>query len=92
MALAIAAFRRRSVEELRERDERRAERAHERTERKACRAAGLSNRPADERVFELGRHVARDTLLKIKRGRALMPLAPAPDAAGDRRARARARR
>lgn len=44
VALAIATFRRRSVEELRERDERRAEHSRERAERKARRAAGLPTR------------------------------------------------
>lgn len=75
VALAIAVFRRQSVEELRERDERRAERARTRTERKARRAAGLSTRPVREVAFELGRHVGGDRLLRVARGRVLMPLA-----------------
>ncbi len=75
VAVAIVAFRRRSVEDLRERDERRVERARQRAERKARRAAGIVARPAREVVFEFGRHVGGDQLLKVRRGRLLMPLA-----------------
>jgi hypothetical protein len=74
VALGIAAARRPSVEELRQRDERRADRARHRAERKARRAAGLPTRRVRETTFELGRHVGGDALLALRRGRVLMPL------------------
>jgi len=72
LALGIAIMRRRSVEELRERDERRAERARTKAERKA-----LGVRDPRRRVdptFELGQHVSGDHVLPDHGGRVLMPL------------------
>jgi hypothetical protein len=76
VACAISLFRRRSVEELRERDEARAERRLARDERKARRAIGVREpRRVHEPVFDLGRHVSGDQVLGVKRGWAQMPLA-----------------
>ena len=75
LALALAVVRRRSVEELRERDERRAERVRRAAERKARRKLGVQEPPRREAAFELGRHVSGDKLLKVRRGRVFMPLA-----------------
>jgi hypothetical protein len=71
----FAIMRRRSVEELRERDERRAERARTKAERKARRALGVreSRRRVDP-TFELGQHVSGDHVLPDRDGRVLMPL------------------
>jgi hypothetical protein len=74
VALAIAVLRRRTVEELRERDERRADRARQRAEHRARRAAGIPRQPTHETVFELGRHVSHDHVLGVRQGRVLMPL------------------
>ncbi len=74
VALALALLRRRSIEELRERDERRSERVRRRAERKARCKLGVQERPRREPVFELGQHVSGDKVLKVTRGRMLMPL------------------
>ena len=75
LALAIVLLRRRSVEELRERDERRAERARTKAERKVRKALGV--REPQRRIdptFELGRHVDYDHVLPHRKGCVLMPL------------------
>lgn len=74
LGLSIAIMRRRSVEELRERDEGRAERARTRAERKARRALGVPEPQPVERSFELGQHVSGDRVLPDRQGRVLMPL------------------
>ena len=75
LALGIAMLRRRSVEELRERDERRAERARTKAERKARRALGVREpRRRVDPTFELGQHVSGDHVLPDRDGRVLMPL------------------
>lgn len=75
VALAIATLRRRSVEELRERDERRAERARAKAERKARKAIGVREpRRRVDPTFELGRHVDYDHVLPHRKGRVLMAL------------------
>lgn len=75
IAFTITIMRRRSVEELRQRDERRAERGRAKAERKARRALGVREpcRRVDP-TFELGQHVAYDHLLPNRQGRVLMPL------------------
>ena len=74
VALAIDLTRRRSVEELRERDERRAGRASSRAERRARRRLGIREARRVEPAFELGHHVSGDHVLHDKHGRVLMPL------------------
>ena len=74
VALGIVTFRRRTVEEQRERDERRADRARRRAERRARRKVGVREQPRTEPVFELGQHVRGGRVLPGKRGRVLMPL------------------
>ncbi len=76
VALGIDLCRRRSVEELRERDERRAERARARAraERRARRALGVGEGRRVERSFELGQHISGDHVLPDRQGRVLMPL------------------
>lgn len=75
LALAIAILRRRSVEELRERDERRSERARTKAEGKARRALGIREpRRRVDPTFELGQHVSGDHVLPDRDGRVLMPL------------------
>ena len=75
LALAIALLRRRSVEELRERDERRAERARAKAERRARKALGVREpRRRVDPTFELGRHVDYDHVLPHRKRRVLMPL------------------
>jgi len=74
-ALAIGLLQRRSVDELRERDERRAERARVTAERRAHKALGTRRRPKTvDLTFELGSHVAMDRVLPHRGNRVLMPL------------------
>jgi Cdc6-like AAA superfamily ATPase len=75
LASVFELFRRRSVEELREREERRSDRARRRRERRARRKVGAPEPPRRPDGFEIGRHVEGDKLLPIRRGRAVMPLA-----------------
>jgi Type IV secretion-system coupling protein DNA-binding domain len=75
IASVIELFRRRSVEELRERQERRTDRARRRRERRARRKVGAPEPPRRPDGFEIGRHVEGDKLLPIRRGRVVMPLA-----------------
>jgi hypothetical protein len=75
LASVIELFRRRSVEELREREERRTDRARRRRERRARRKLGVPKPPRRPDGFEIGRHVEGDKLLPIRRGRVVMPLA-----------------
>ncbi len=75
VALGIEVLRRRSVDELRQRDERRAERASARAERRARRKLGVHERRRRvDPTFELGQHVAGDHVLPHRNGRVLMPL------------------
>lgn len=66
--------RRRSIEELREQEERREDRRRRRAEGRARRRLGIRERPRREPGFELGRHVSGDHVLRMRRGRVLMPL------------------
>jgi hypothetical protein len=75
IASVIELFRRRSVEELREREERRTDRVRRRRERRARRKVGAPDPPRRPDGFEIGRHVEGDKLLPIRRGRVVMPLA-----------------
>jgi Cdc6-like AAA superfamily ATPase len=75
LAGAFELFRRRSVEELREREERRTDRARRRRERCARRKVGAPEAPRRPDGFEIGRHVEGDKLLPVQRGRVVMPLA-----------------
>jgi hypothetical protein len=75
VAFAVELFRPRSVEELRDREQRRTERLRNRRERRARRAAGIRRPERRPAGFELGRHVEGDRLLPIRRGRVVMPLA-----------------
>jgi hypothetical protein len=75
IASVIELFRRRSVEELREREERRTDLARRRRERRARRKVGAPEPPRRPDGFEIGRHVEGDKLLHIRRGRVVMPLA-----------------
>jgi hypothetical protein len=74
-AVVVDLFRPRSVEELREREERRTDRVRARRERRARRAAGVPQPERRPARFELGRHVDGDQLLPTRRGRVAMPLA-----------------
>lgn len=75
IADGITLFRRRTVEELRERQERASDRQRGRVERKARRAVGIHEpRSRTETAFELGRHVSGDCLLPTDRARVRMPL------------------
>ncbi len=74
VACGIELFRAKSVEELREREERRAERAGMRRERRARKQAGVEKPAKREPRFELGRRVDGDDLLPVRRGRVMMPL------------------
>jgi hypothetical protein len=75
LALAIGLLQRRSVDELRERDERRAERARAKAEHKARKAVGTAERRRKvDPTFDLGRHVAMDHVLPHRGDRVLMPL------------------
>jgi hypothetical protein len=75
LASVFDLFRRRSVEELREREERRSDRVRRRRERRARRKVGAPEPPRRPDGFELGRHVEGDKLLPVRRGRVVMPLA-----------------
>jgi hypothetical protein len=75
IAAAVEMFRPRSVEELRERDERRQGRLRARRERSARRAVGAPKPERKPAGFELGRHIDGDHLLPTRRGRVTMPLA-----------------
>jgi hypothetical protein len=75
IASVIGLFRRPSVEELRDRHERRIDRARRRRERRARRKVGAPEAPRRPDGFEIGRHVEGDKLLPIRRGRVVMPLA-----------------
>jgi hypothetical protein len=75
IACGIELFRPRSVEELRDREERRSDRRRRRLERRARRAAGASEPERRPTAFELGRHIDGDRLLPTTRGRVAMPLA-----------------
>jgi len=65
----------RSVEELRECEERRTERARRRRERRARRKVGAPEPARRPNGFEIGRHIEGDKLLPVRRGRVVMPLA-----------------
>jgi hypothetical protein len=74
-AVVFELFRPRTVEELRDRDERRTDRRRDRRERRARRAAGAPKPERRPAAFELGRHVEGDRLLPTRRGQVSMPLA-----------------
>jgi Type IV secretion-system coupling protein DNA-binding domain len=74
IASVVELFRRRSVEELREREERRTDRARRRRERRARRKVGAPEPPRRPDGFEIGRQVEGDKLLPVRRGRVVMPL------------------
>ncbi len=73
-AVVIDLLRPRSVEELRERDERRQDRRRVWRERTARRAVGAPKPERRPKGFELGRHIDGDRLLPTRRGRVSMPL------------------
>ena len=74
-ALAIGLLQRRSVDELREREERRAERVRAKAEHKARKALGtVERRKTVDPTFDLGSHVAMDRVLPHRGNRVLMPL------------------
>jgi hypothetical protein len=73
-AVIVELFRHRTVEELRDRDERRTDRLRNRRERRARKAAGAPKPERRPAAFELGRHVDGDRLLPTRRGRVQMPL------------------
>jgi Type IV secretion-system coupling protein DNA-binding domain len=73
-AVIIELFRPRTVEELRDREERRTDRLRDRRERRARKAAGAPKPERRPAAFELGRHVHGDRLLPTRRGRVEMPL------------------
>ena len=75
IACGVELFRPRSVEELRERDERRVERVRRRRERRARKAAGVREPERRPASLELGRHIDGDRLLPTTRGRVRLPLA-----------------
>ena len=75
IASAIELLRPRSVEELREREERHSESARRRRERRARRKVGAPEPPRRPDGFEIGRHIEGDKLLPMRRGRVVMPLA-----------------
>ena len=74
VALGVVTFRRRTVDELRERDDGRANRARRRRQRRARRKAGVREQPRTETVFTLGRHVEGGHVLPSNGSRVLMPL------------------
>jgi hypothetical protein len=75
LALAIGLLGHRSVDELREREERRVERTRAKAERKARKALGTPERRTKvDPTFDLGHHVALDHVLPHRGNRALMPL------------------
>ena len=74
IALGTEALRPKSVgEQLRSREEGEVRR-RERKERRARRSLGISEPERRPQGFELGRHIAGDRLLPLRRGRAQMPL------------------
>lgn len=75
VALLISLVRKPTVEEMRDRDERRRERQRRSVRRRARRAVGIRE-PArrKETTFELGRHIEGDRVLPTTRGRVSMPL------------------
>jgi hypothetical protein len=73
-AVIMELFRPRTVEELRDRDERRTDRLRDRRERRARKAAGAPKPERRPAAFELGRHVEGDRLLPTRRGGVSMPL------------------
>jgi Type IV secretion-system coupling protein DNA-binding domain len=75
IACGVELFRPRSVEELRERDERRVERVRRRRERRARKAAGVREPERRPASLELGRHIDGDRLLPTTHGRVRLPLA-----------------
>jgi hypothetical protein len=75
IACAVELFRKRSVEELRERDERRTDRGRRRRERRARKKVGAPEPPRRPNGFEMGRPVEGDELLPVRRGRVVLPLA-----------------
>jgi hypothetical protein len=75
VAVSIDLFRPRSVEELRDREERRTDRLRARRERRARKAVGAPKPERRPAGFELGRHIDGDQLLPTRRGRVAMPLA-----------------
>jgi hypothetical protein len=75
VAVSIDLFRPRSVEELRDREERRADRVRARRERRARKAVGAPKPERRSAGFELGRHIDGDRLLPTRYGRVAMPLA-----------------
>jgi hypothetical protein len=75
IASATQLLRRRSVEELRDREERSTDRARRRRERRASKKVGAPEPPRRPNGFEIGRHIEGDRLLPIRRGRVVMPLA-----------------
>ena len=75
VAFTIELFRPRSVEELRDREERRTDRVRARRERRARKAAGTPKPERRPAGFELGRHIDGDRLLPTRHGRVAMPLA-----------------
>jgi hypothetical protein len=75
IACAVELIRKRSVEELRERDERRSDRAQRRRERRARKKVGVPEPPRRPNGFEIGRPVEGDDLLPVRRGRVILPLA-----------------
>ena len=72
-ALAIDLLRPKSVEELRERDQRRDDRRSARAERRARRRVGAPRLARKERGVPIGRHVSGDRLLTTSRGRVELP-------------------
>jgi hypothetical protein len=74
-AVAVDLFRPRSVEELRDQEERRTDRVRARRERRARRAVGASRPERRPAGFELGRHIVGDRLLPTRRSQVAMPLA-----------------
>lgn len=75
LALATESLRPKSVgEQLRSREAAEVRR-RERKERRARRALGIEEPERRPQGFELGRHIAGDRLLPLRRGRAQMPLA-----------------
>lgn len=74
VACGIELFRARSVEEVREREECRADRRRLRRERRARKAAGAPRPERCPAAFELGRHIDGDRLLPTRRCRVAIPL------------------
>src|SRR5918999_6361422 len=75
IACGVDLFRPRSVEELREREQRRIDRVRRRRERRARKAAGVREPEPRPAALELGRHIDGDRLLPTTHGRVRLPLA-----------------